>query len=81
MHLDRIVMEVEVDISRSSRIASHKVFIALRPLVLCIACEHALQTYANALHIVYRTPRLSVKQIEADDAVGVDVRVHRYGMC
>ena len=74
-------MEVEVDVPRSPRIVPHEVLISRWPLILRIACEHALQTYANTLHIMYGTPRLPVKQIEADDAVGVNVRVHGYGMC
>jgi len=60
---------------------SYKVLIPRRPLVLGIARQHALQTDAHALDVMYRAPSLAIEQVETDDAVGVDVRVHGDWVC
>jgi hypothetical protein len=71
-----MIVEQEVDIPWPLSIASHECFVSRRPLILRIACQHTLQTHTHALYIVHRAPALFVEQIEADDAVGVDVRMH-----
>lgn len=53
--------------------------IALGPLVLGVAGQHALQADADALDVLHGAPALAVEQVEADDAVAVDVRVHGHG--
>lgn len=65
----------KANIPRALRITPHKRLIPLRPLVLCVAREHALDTHAHAFDILHRAPACGAEQIEADDAVGVDVRV------
>jgi hypothetical protein len=54
-----------------------KLLIPGRPLLLCVARQHALQTDTHALDIVDWAPALLVQQVQTDDAVGVDVRVVR----
>lgn len=75
---DLIVVEDEVDIPRPLSIVLDEVIVPWRPLLLGVACKHALQTDADTLHIVYGAPAGSVEKVEADDAVGVDVRVPGY---
>jgi hypothetical protein len=73
--LDLIVMEHKVDVPRSLCIVPYELLITLRSLLLCVAREHALQTHTHALDVVYGRPALAIEQVEADDAVRVDVRV------
>jgi hypothetical protein len=68
-------MKHKTDVSRSLRIVPDKILIPRRPLLLCITCEHTLQTNTHALDIMHWAPPLSIEQVKADDAVGVDVRV------
>jgi hypothetical protein len=56
----------------------HEILIPLGPLLLIITAQHALQTNTHALDIMYGRPAGAVEQVEADDAVGVDVRVPGY---
>lgn len=77
---DLVVVEHKVDVPRSLRVVLDKVLVARRPLLLCVAGEHALQADTHALHVVNRAPALFVEKVEADNAVGVDVRVPRYGV-
>lgn len=72
-----VIVEVEVDIPRPLPVEPHKVGITLWSLVLGVASQHALQTHAHALDVVNGAPSLLVEKVEADDAVRVDVRVHR----
>jgi hypothetical protein len=71
-------MEKKIDILRSLRIIFYEIFVAWRPFLLCVACQHALQADTNTLYIVDRTPALTVKQVKTDDAIRVDVWVPRY---
>lgn len=70
-----IIMKHKTNIPRPLSIVLDKILITRRPLLLGIARQHALQTDTNTLDIVDGAPALAVKQIETDDAVGVDVRV------
>ena len=69
-------MVEEVNIPWPSTVGSHKLRIALGPLVLGVAREHALQTHAHALDVLDGAPALLAEQVETYYAVGVDVRVH-----
>lgn len=71
-------MKDKVDVPRPLGVVLDEVFISRRSLLLRVAREHALQTDAHALHIVYGTPAGTIEKVEADDAVGVDVRVPGY---
>jgi hypothetical protein len=71
----------KTDIPRPLSIIPDKVFVPLRPFLLGITREHALQAYTHAFDIVDRGPTGAVEQVEADDAVRVDVRVPGYGVC
>jgi hypothetical protein len=73
-------MKHKVDIPWPLRIIPHEILIPLWPFLLRIACEHALQTNAYALDVVDGRPAGAVEQVEADDAVGVDVGVPGYGV-
>lgn len=59
--LHSLVMENKIDIARPLRVVFDKVLISRRALILGVARQHALQAYAHALYIVYRTPALAVK--------------------
>ena len=50
-----------------------------RALGARVAGEHALDADAHALHVMHGRPALRPEQVEADDAVAVDVRVQRDG--
>jgi hypothetical protein len=73
-------MEHKVDIPWPLRIVPHEILVSLRPFLLRIAREHALQTDAYAFDVVDGRPAGAVEQVEADDAVGVDVWVPGYGV-
>jgi hypothetical protein len=79
LRLHRVVVKVKVDVPRPLPVAAHKVLVARRALVLVIAGEHALQAHAHALNVMHGRPALAVEQVEADDAIAVDVRVHGDG--
>lgn len=51
-----VVVKDKVDVSGSLGIVLDEVFVALRTFLLRITREHALQTDADALYIVYGTP-------------------------
>ena len=71
-------MKYEVDVPWPLGIMPHKSLVAGRSLVLGIARQHGLQADTHTFHIVNRRPSCAVQQVETYDAVGVDVRVHRY---
>lgn len=58
---DLIVMEHEVDIPWPLRVVPNEIVVSLGSLLLGVTREHALQTDANALHVVYRRPALSIE--------------------
>jgi hypothetical protein len=74
-------MKYEIDIPWPLRIVPYEVLIPGGPLLLRIAREHALQGDADALDIVYGAPTLAIKKVEANDAVGVHMRMPRYWVC
>lgn len=55
---DLVVMIVEVDVPGSQPIAPHKLIVARRPLIFCVARQHTLQAHTHALDILYRAPAL-----------------------
>ena len=63
------------DIPRSLRIPLYKLLVPRRTLILGISRQHTLQTHGHALDVLDGTPAGGAEEIEADDAVGVDVRV------
>jgi len=71
------VMVVEVNIFRAESVGAYKLIVSGRTLVLRISRQHALDAHADALDVLYRAPSLLAKEVEADDAVRVDVRVDR----
>jgi hypothetical protein len=69
-------MVIELHVPRAQAVASDELFVPGRALVLCIASEHALDTHADALYVLNRTPTLSTKEIQTYDAIRVDMRMH-----
>lgn len=69
-------MVVKVDVFWSETVASDELLVSGRPLVLGIARQHALEAHAYALDVLDRTPALVAQEIEAYDAVGINVRMH-----
>jgi hypothetical protein len=68
----RIII-IEVDVLWTLCISPHEILITRRPLILRVAREHALNAHAHALHILDRTPPLATQQIQADNAIGVNM--------
>ena len=71
-------MKHKANIPRPLRIIPDEVLIALRPLLLGVTRQHTLQAHTDALDVVDGGPAGAVEQVEADDAVGVDVWVPGY---
>ena len=71
-------MIIEIDITRPSPVVQYELLVPLRPLVLGVPSQHALQAHAYALHILHRRPALHAKQIQTNDAVRVNVWMHGY---
>ena len=69
-------MVVEIDIPRSEPVCPYELLVAGRPLILRVPCQHALQAHAHTLDILHGAPALLSEEIEADDAVGVDVGMY-----
>lgn len=69
------VLVDEPDISGPLGVSTDKFLVTGGTLVLGVACQHALDAHADALDVVDGAPALGAEQIEADDAVGVNVRV------
>ena len=69
-------MVKELDVAGSQLVSSYKVLVTGGPLVLVVARQHALDAHADTLDTLDRAPALLAEQVEADDAVGVYVRVH-----
>lgn len=74
-----IIMINKIDIPRPLGVMPHELLVPFRPLVLRVPRQHALDTHAHALHILHRAPAGGAEEVEADDAVGVDVWVDRDG--
>ena len=70
-------MVVELDVLWSLAVRADEVFVSRRPLVLGVAGEHTLQTHADALNVLHWAPPLLAEKIKADDAVRVNMGVHR----
>jgi len=48
-----IIMIIEINISWAFPVVGHEVLVSLRTLILSVPRQHALQTHANTLHILY----------------------------
>ena len=72
-------MVVEINVFRTESIGAYKLIISGWALVLRITRQHALDAHADALDVLYGAPSLLAKEVEADDAVRVDVRVNGDG--
>lgn len=73
-------MKDETYVPWSLRVVPDKVLVSRWSLLLGVAREHTLETDAHALYVMHWTPPLSVEEVEADDAVRIDVRMPRYGV-
>lgn len=71
-----VVVE-ELNVAWPQLVAPHEVLVARGSLVLVVACKHALDAHADALRALHGAPALRSEEVEANDAVGVDVRVYR----
>lgn len=56
-----------------------KFLVTFRPLRSGVAGEHALQAHANGLDVLHRAPTLRAEEIEADNAIRIDVWVQGDG--
>lgn len=73
--LNGVVVIAELNIAGALSVSSDKLLITRGPLVLGVAGQHALDAHADALGALDWAPALVAEKVEADDAVGVDVRV------
>ena len=73
-------MEYKINIPRPLLVVAHEVIVARRTFFGGITREHALQAHTYAFHIVNGGPSRAIEEVEANDAVGVDVRVPGYGV-
>ncbi len=74
-----MIVIIEMNIPRTLQVAPHKLFIPRRTFVLVVARQHALDAHAYALDVLHGAPALIAQQVQTDDAVGVDMGVHRDG--
>ncbi len=72
-------MVVELDVPWAQPVASHKFFVTRRTLVLGVTGQHALDAHADTLHILDGTPSLLTEEVKTDEAVCIDMWVHRNG--
>lgn len=81
--LDSVVVINERHIFQSPTPVTHTSYelgISLRSLILRVAGEHALDGHADTLDALDWRPACT-KQVEADYAVRIDVRVNGYRAC
>lgn len=71
-----IILVYERDIPNTTAIIRHELTVTRRPLILRVSCQHTLDAHADALDCLHGGPAGGAEQIEADDAVAVDVGVH-----
>lgn len=71
-------MVVEFNVFRPCFVGADEIGVAFGAVVLGVARKHALDAHTHALDILYGTPTRAAQEIQADDAVGVDVRMHGY---
>lgn len=72
-----VIVEDEAHVSNSPPVVADNILVSLRPLVLRVACKHALNANTNTLCTLDRAPALARQEVQAYNTVGVDVRVHR----
>lgn len=72
-------MVVEVNVPGPQTVALDEVCVSRRSFVLGVAGQHTLQAHANSLDALDWAPALLAEEVEADDAVRVDMGVDRYG--
>lgn len=59
IHSSHFVVVIDItDIPCSLSICPDKFIVSRRTFWLCVACKHALDTHADALHVLNRTPSL-----------------------
>jgi hypothetical protein len=75
--LNSIVVVIEVNVSWPKPIAPDEFLISRRPLILGITRQHTLYAHADALDALNWAPSLLAEQVETNDAVGVDMGMHR----
>lgn len=75
--LDCGVVVDKVNIAWPLSVAFDKIVVPGRTLAFRVARQHALDAHADTLGALDRTPALVSKQIEAYDAIGVYMGVHR----
>ncbi len=69
-------MVIELHVPGTQPVAPDELFVPRWTLVLRVARKHALNTHANALYVLDWTPTLSTEEIQADEAIRVDMRMH-----
>ena len=72
-------MKDKINIAWSEPVGPNKIGISRGPFVLGVASEHTLDADAHTFDVLNRGPALTTQKIQADDAVGVNVRVHGNG--
>ena len=65
----------KTNIPRPLGIVPDKLLVPFRPLVLGVPCQHALNTHADTLDILYGAPAGGAKKVQTDYPIGVNVWV------
>lgn len=75
--LHGIVVVEELNVAGPQFVAPHKVRVAGRSLVFVVTSQHALNAHTHTLDALDGAPARLSEEVEADDAVGVDMGMHR----
>ena len=73
-----VVVVVKVNVARPLTVGPNKLGVSRWTLILGIASQHALETHANTLDILYGAPALGPEEVKANNAIGIDVRMYGY---
>lgn len=73
---DVIIIILKMDIPWPAPIRHDKILVPWRSFIACIRRQHTLDTNTDALDRLHRRPARRTKQVQTDNPVAVDVRVH-----
>lgn len=71
-----VILVDEWNIPNPAAVVGDKLTVTGRSLIARIGCQHALETHADTFNRLHRGPARRAQEIETDDPVTVDVRMH-----
>lgn len=72
-----IILIDKIDVADATAVGGDKLFVTGRSFVAAVGGKHALEAHADALDCLDWGPAGGAQEIKADDAIAVDVGVHR----